>query len=262
MTRLLRSLFASATASLFAVAGASLAASTPVTDELLEPLTSAYARAVKPGEQAELYRELFATVLERVRRSHAREVDLQGVVAVALKTLEPLEPQSGEPAEVFRKAMNAALASLDPHSRYLNAREQSNERSALAGSFGGLGLEVDMIDGLVRIVFPMAGTPAARAGLQAGDLIVRFDDQPVLGLTLADAISRMRGEPGSPIALTVRRSGSDDEFAVSMIRETIRTQPLRWTMEGDVLVLRLTSFNSSVPAMLEKAIADATVKGT
>jgi carboxyl-terminal processing protease len=262
MTRVLRSFSAIAAASLFAAAGASLAASTAVTDELLAPLTSAYVRAVKPGEQVESYRELFAAVLQRVYRSHAREVDVPEVVAAALKTLEPLEPQSGEAAAVFRKAINAALASLDPHSRYLDAREQTNERSALAGSFGGLGLEVDMIDGLVRVVAPMAGTPAARAGLQAGDLIVRFDDQPVLGLTLADAISRMRGQPGSPIALTVRRSGSDEEFAVSLIRETIRTQPLRWSMEGDVLVLRLTSFNTSVPAMLENAIADATVKGT
>jgi carboxyl-terminal processing protease len=261
MTRLLRSLSATAAASLFAVAGASFAASTPVTDELLAPLTSAYVRAVKPGEQAEFHRELFATVLQRVYRSHAREVDVQGVVAVALKAIEPLEPQSGEPAEVFRKAINAGLASLDPHSRYLDAREQSNERSVLAGSFGGLGLEVDMIDGLVRIVAPMADTPAARAGLQRGDLIVRFDDQSVLGMTLADAIARMRGQPGSPIALTVRRSGSEDEFAVSLVRETIRTQPLRWSMEGDVLVLRLTSFNTSLPAMLESAIADAIAKG-
>jgi carboxyl-terminal processing protease len=80
-------------------------------------------------------------------------------------------------------------------------------------------------------------------------------------MTLADAIARMRGQPGSPIALTVRRSGSEDEFAVSLVRETIRTQPLRWSMEGDVLVLRLTSFNTSLPAMLENAIADAIAKG-
>jgi carboxyl-terminal processing protease len=262
MTPLLRSLSATAAACLFAAAGASLAASPSLTDELLAPLTSAYVRAVKPGEQADLHRDLFATVLQRVHRSHAREVDASGFIAVALKAIEPLEPQSGEPAEVFRKAINAALDSLDPHSRYLDARAQSNERSALSGSFGGLGLEVDMIDGLVRVVAPMAGTPAARAGLQAGDLIVRFDDQPVLGLTLADAIARMRGQPGSPIALTVRRGGSEDEFGVSLVRETIRTQPLQWSMEGDVLVLRLTRFTTPLPAMLEKAIIDASAKGT
>ncbi|HYI87486.1 MAG TPA: S41 family peptidase [Burkholderiales bacterium] len=258
MTRFLRALPSLAAASLFA-AGAALAASPlPVTDELLAPLESAYERAVKPGEQVEPHRELFGTVLRRVQRSYAHEVDVPGLVAAALKTLEPLEPQSGEPAEVFRKAINAALASLDPHSRYLDARAQSNQRSAITGTFGGLGLQVDMVDGLVRVVAPMDGTPAARAGLQSGDLIVRFDDQPVLGMALPDAISRMRGQPGTPIALMIRRAGREGEFTVSLVRETIRTQTLRWSMHGDVLVLRLASFTSSATASIEKAIAEAT----
>ena len=258
MTRLLRALTPLAATWLFAAGGASLAASPPVTDEMLAPLTSAYVRAVKPGEQVELHRELFGTVLRRVHRSYAHEVDVPGLVAVALKAIEPMEPQSGEPAVVFRKAINAALASLDPHSRYLDARAQSNERSAITGSFGGLGLQVDMLDGLVRVVTPMAGTPAARAGLQSGDLIVRFDDKPVLGMALTDAVFRMRGPPGTSIALMIRRAGREDEFTVSLVRDTIRTEALRWNMEGDVLVLRLASFTGSVSAMLEKAIADAT----
>jgi carboxyl-terminal processing protease len=262
MTRLFRALPPLAATWLFAAAGASLAASPPVTDELLAPLTSAYVRAVKPGEQAELHRDLFGTVLRRVHRSYAQEVDVPGLVAAALKVIEPLEPQSGEPADVFKKAINAALASLDPHSRYMDATAQSNQRSAVTGRFGGLGLEVDMVDGLVRVVAPMAGTPAARAGLQSGDLIVRFDDQPVLGMALDDAISRMRGQPGTPIALMIRRVGREDEFTVSVVRDTIRTQALRWSMEGDVLVLRLASFTASVTATLEKAIADATAIAT
>ena len=243
---------------LFAASGVALAASPPVTEELLAPLTSAYLRAVKPGEQADLHRELFGTVLQRVHRTYAQEVDIPGLVAAALKTIEPLAPQAGEPADVFSKAINAALGSLDPHSRYLDARAQSNQRSDLTGSFGGLGLQVDMVDGLVRVVTPMADTPAARAGLRSGDLIVRFDDQPVLGMTLADAISRMRGQPGTAITLMIRRAGHEDEFAVSLVRDTIRTQVLRWSMEGGVLVLRLASFTRSVSAMIEKAIADAT----
>jgi carboxyl-terminal processing protease len=257
MKPLLRALPLLAATWLFAGGGASLAATPAVSDELLEPLTSAYVRAVKPGEQAELHRELFGTVLRRIHRSYAHEVDVAALIATALKTIEPLEPQSGEPAEVFRKAINAALASLDPHSRYLDARAQSNQRSLITGSFGGLGMEVDMVDGLVRVVAPMAGTPAARAGLQTGDLIVRFDDQPVLGMTLADAISRMRGHAGTPIRLMIRRAGREPEFTISLVREIIRTQALRWSMEGDVLVLRLTTFTGLVSAMLEKAIADA-----
>jgi carboxyl-terminal processing protease len=258
MTRLLQILRAAAAAWLFAAAGASLAAAPAVPDELLAPLTSAYMRAVKPGEQADLHRELFETVLRRVQRSYAREVDVSALIATALKTIEPLQPESAEPAEAFRKAINAALASLDPHSRYLDPRAQSEQRSVVSGSFGGLGLQVDMADGLVRVVAPMPGTPAARAGLQSGDLIIRFDDQPVHGMTLADAVARMRGEPGTPISLVIRRKGQQDGFTVSLVRETIRTEPLRWSMEGDVLVLRLSSFTRATAGALEKAIADST----
>jgi carboxyl-terminal processing protease len=262
MTRLLRLLSPLAATWVFVVAGASFAASPAVTDELLAPLTSAYVRAVKPGEQVELHRELFGTVLQRVQRSYAQEVDMPALLAAALKAIEPMAPQSGEPADVFKTAINAAFATLDPHSRYLDARAQGNLRSATSGSFGGLGLEVDMVDGLVRVVTPMAGTPAARAGLQSGDLIVRFDDKPVLGMPLADAISRMRGQAGTPIALMIRRAGREDEFTVSVVRETIRTQALRWSMEGDVLVLRLASFTSAVSAAMEKAIAEASAAKT
>jgi carboxyl-terminal processing protease len=262
MRRVLRILLAPLAASLFITVSASAAPAPALSDEMLAPLTSAYVRAVKPGEQADLHRELFATVLQRVQRSYALEVDVPALIGTASKAIDAVKPHSGDPAEVFRKAINAALATLDPHSRYLDARTQMNERSAITGSFGGLGMEVDMIDGLVRIVAPMPGTPAARAGLQAGDLIVRFDDQPVLGMALTDAIYRMRGQPGTPIVLRIRRTGADDEITVSLVRETIRTEPLRWSMEGDVLVLRLASFTASVSAVLEKALAEATAAAT
>jgi len=242
-----------AAAWLFA-AGATLAAAP---EDPLLPLTSAYVRAVKPGEQVDTYRELFGTVLQRVRRGYAQEVDLPLLIAAALKTIEPLKPESGEPAAVFKAAINAALAALDPHSGYLDAREQREQRSSISGSFGGLGIEVDMAEGLVRVVAPIEDTPAARAGLRSGDLIVRFDNQPVLGMTLSDAISRMRGQPGTPITLVIRRPGRHDEFTVSLVRETIRRQALRWSMEEDVLVLRLAAFISSVGAQVDKAISDA-----
>lgn len=258
MTRLTRMPCVLAAAWLLAAGSASFAASPGVTEELLAPLTSAYMRAVKPGEQAEFHRELFGTVLARVHRGYAREVDVPELVTAALATIEPMAPHSGEPAEVFRKAINTALATLDAQTRYLDPRAHSNLRSAMTGAFGGLGLEVDMLDGLVRVVAPMPGTPAARAGLQSGDLIVRFDDQPVQGMALADAISRMRGEPGTAIALMIRRAGLDAEFSVSLVRETIRTQALRWSMEDDVLVLRLARFTTTVAATLAQAIAEAT----
>jgi len=258
MTRFLSAFRAAATVAVFAAAGVCSAASSPITDQMLAPLVHEYARAVKPGEQADFNRELLGVVLRRVQRSYALDVDAPALVKTALKAIEPTESHAGDPSEVFKKAMNAALASLDPHSRYLNARAQIEERNALTGSFGGLGLEVDAIDGLVRVVASMPATPAARAGLQRGDLIVRFDDHPVLGMTLGDAIARMRGQPGTPIALTIRRQGREDEFTLSLVRETIRVEPVRWTLEGDVLVLRLATFTRSAPTALEQAITEAT----
>ncbi len=259
LTRLLKL----AAAWLLVAGGASLAA-TPAAgpDDPLGPLTAAYVRAVKPGEQVEAYRELFGTVLQRVQRSYAHEVEVPSLIAAALKTIEPLEPGSGEPAAVFKTAINAALAELDPYSNYLDPRAQRDQRSSLSGGFGGLGIEVELADGLVRVVTPMADSPAARAGLRSGDLIVRFDNQPVLGMTLADAIAQMRGQAGTPITLIIRRPGRDGEFSVSLVRETIRTQALRWRMEEDVLALRLTSFSGSLSAMIEKAISEATAART
>ncbi len=246
-----------AAAWLMAACGATLAVAA---EDPLAPLTSAYVRAVKPGEQVETYRELFGTVMQRVQRGYAQEVELPPLIAAALKVIELLKPESGEPAAVFKSAINAALAALDPHSSYLDAREQREQRSSISGSFGGLGIEVDMTDGLVRVVAPIEDSPAARAGLKNGDLIVRFDNQPVLGMTLADAVSRMRGQPGTPITLIIRRPGRDDEFTVSLVRETIRTKALRWSMEGDVLLLRLAGFTSSVGVLLDNAIVEVTAK--
>ncbi len=258
MTHCFPLLRAVALTTLLLAAGGAPAASAPLADEQLAALTAAYMRAVWPGEQADLHKDLFKTVLQRVSRSYARDVDMPSLVAAALKTVEPLEPQAGEPVAVFRKTINAALATLDPHSSYLDARGYSSEKSAMRGAFGGLGLQVDMVDGLVRVVTPMPDTPAARAGLRAGDLIVRFDEEPVQGMALNDAVARMRGEPGTPIALMIRRAGVADEFSVSLVREVIRTQPVRWSMEGDVLVLKLAVFSGSAFASMEKAIADAT----
>jgi carboxyl-terminal processing protease len=257
MTRLPCITAAIAAALLFALGTAAFAASPPVTEEILAPLTDAYMRAVKPGEDADLHRELFQTVLQQVERSYVRQVDVTGFIAAALKTIEPLEPQSGEPADVFGKSINAALASLDPHSYYLDPRAQAAERSIYTDAFGGLGLQLDIAEGLLRVVTAMPGTPAARAGLQSGDLIVRLDDHPVRGMALDDAVTRIRGEPGTPIALTIRRVERGEEFSVSLVRESIGTQVLRSSMEGDVLVIRLSRFAAGASAAMEKIVAEA-----
>ncbi len=230
-------------------------------NDSLTAITAAYVRAVKPGDQVEGYRELFGSIFRRVQRAYATEVDLPQMTDAAMKALAPIKHESGDPAAVFKVAVNAALASLDPHSGYLDAREQSSQRESISGSFGGLGMEVDMQDGLVRIMSPIEDTPASRAGLRSGDLIVRFDDHPVLGMMLADAVSRMRGRPGTAVNLVIRRAGQDD-FSVLLTRETIRTQAVRWRMDDDVLVLRLSRFTGSAGADVEKAITAATSSRT
>lgn len=259
MRRLLPTLRSAALAAALAcAAGASLADDGPAPGADFAALQAAYAVAVRPGEEADLFRDLFATVLQRVARSHASDVDPAALAAAALKVVQETPPASADPRELFNKAINTALGSLDPYTRYLDARAAGNERSSWRGSFGGLGLEVAPGDGVVRVVAAMPGTPAARAGLLSGDLIVRVDDLPMTGIPLADAIAKMRGEPGTPVAITVRRNGLADEFTLSLTRETIRRTALRWTMEGDVLVLQLSTFGGAVATAMRDAIVEAT----
>jgi carboxyl-terminal processing protease len=242
------------------VAGASVAAET-LTPDPFAPFSAAFGRAIKTSEEAEQYRELFAAILRRVQRTYAQEVELAPLVDAAVKALVPLKPAAGEPASVFKSAVSAALALLDPYSTYYDAREFRDQRSAMSGTFSGLGLQVDLSEeGLVRIVSTMENAPAARAGLQSGDLIARLDEHPVLGMTLQEAISRMRGEPGTPISLTILRAGN--ELAVSLVRETIGRQALRWSFEDDVLVLKLAMFNDSIASELHKALDEATAQRT
>ena len=226
-------------------------------DSAIVALQTAYTRRVVAGEQADLHRDLLAAVLHRIKRSHATDVDLPALAAAAARRMDALPPL-GDPAEVFSKAINEALRILDPHSRYLDPRTHQNDRNGAGGSFGGLGLEVQSGEGAVRVVARIPGSPAERAGLAPGDLIVRVDDQPLDGVPLADAIARMRGQPGTPVSITVRRSGIPNEFTVSLTRDTIRRQVLRWSMEREVLVLRLANFSGAASESLVQAIADAT----
>ncbi len=246
-------------AGLLLAGGASSAALLPglSDDDLIFTLQDAYARSVKPGEQAAQHRELLATVLQRIKRHYATPADLTVLADAALKPIEALQPGAGDPAEVFKKSVNAALATLDNYSRYLDPRAQADARSDAGGSFGGLGLEVQPGDGAVRVVAPMPGSPAARAGVAAGDLIVRVDDYSLKDVPLADAIARMRGAPGTPVSLTLQRAGAAGEFTVSLTRDIIRRQVLASSMEGDVLVLRLSGFTGAISASLATAIAEA-----
>ena len=166
--------------------------------------------------------DLFGDIFERIRAQYVEEV---------------------EPADLIEAAINGMLTSLDPHSSYLPPDDYSDMRVQTRGQFGGLGIEVTQEEGFVKVVTPMDDTPAFDAGIEAGDFITHVDGQSVLGLTLDQAVDMMRGEVGSETVLTVVRQGIEEPFDVTIVRDVIRMTAVRSRVEGNAIVLRLTTFN-------------------
>ncbi len=185
---------------------------------------------------SETYRQLnlFGDVFERVRADY----------------VEPVED-----SELIDSAINGMLSSLDPHSSYLNAKNYRDMQVQTRGEFGGLGIEVTMEDGLVKVVAPIDETPASKAGVQSGDLITHLDDEPILGLTLNEAVDRMRGPVGTPITLTIQRKNVAKPFKVSITRDIIRIRSVRSRTEGNVGYIRVTTFNEQTGSGLNKAVS-------
>src|SRR5947207_1880257 len=151
-------------------------------------------------------------------------------------------------------AINGMLTALDPHSNYLNAKNFNDMKVQTRGEFGGLGIEVSMENGLVKVVSPIDDTPAANAGLKPGDLITHLEGQPVQGLTLPEAVEKMRGPINSDITLTIRREGRE-AFDVKLTRANIKIQSVRSHMEGDNIgYIRVTSFNEQTDVGLNNAM--------
>jgi carboxyl-terminal processing protease len=151
-------------------------------------------------------------------------------------------------------AISGMLSSLDPHSSYLNAKNFNDMKVQTRGEFGGLGIEVSMENGLVKVVSPIDDTPAARAGLKPGDLITHIDGTPVQGLTLQESVDRMRGPVNSDINLTIRRAGREP-FDVKLTRANIKIQSVRSHVEGDNIgYVRITSFNEQTDVGLNNAL--------
>jgi carboxyl-terminal processing protease len=151
-------------------------------------------------------------------------------------------------------AVKGMLAALDPHSSYMDAKEYREFQVQTRGEFAGLGMQVTMENGLVKIISPIDDTPAARAGLKPGDLILAIDDNPVTDMTLSDAVERLRGTIGSQVKLTVRREGVDP-FEVRLTRAEIKIEPVKFHMEGgDIGYIRITSFTERTSEALEAAI--------
>ena len=156
--------------------------------------------------------------------------------------------------QLLEGAINGMLASLDPHSSYLNVEGFDRMRTQTDGEYGGLGLSVGMRDGIVQVVAPTDDTPAARAGIKAGDLITHIDGELIYGLTLNEAVDLMRGEPGSSIEMTLLRAGEDDPIEVTLVREVIELKPVNWEVKDDVGVIRISSFNKQTGSATREAI--------
>ncbi|HEX4238810.1 MAG TPA: S41 family peptidase [Xanthobacteraceae bacterium] len=185
---------------------------------------------------SDTYRELnlFGDVFERVRADYVEKPD---------------------DSKLVESAINGMLAGLDPHSSYMDPKSFRDMQVQTRGEFGGLGIEVTMEDGLVKVVAPIDDTPAAKAGVMANDIITHLDDEAVQGLTLNQAVDKMRGPVNTKIKLTIMRKGADKPIEVSIVRDIIRVKSVRWHPEGgDVGYIRITQFNEQTTDGLKQAI--------
>lgn len=181
------------------------------------------------------YRELaiFGDVFERVRAQYVTP------------------PQDDK---LIENAINGMLTSLDPHSSYMNSTDAEDMRTQTRGEFGGLGIEVTMEEDLVKVTSPIDDTPAARAGVLAGDFISKIDGQDVRGLKLEEAVDKMRGAVGTPIKLTILRKGAEKPIELTIVRDVIAVRAVKVRVEGDVGYLRVISFTEKTFEDLKKGI--------
>ncbi len=177
--------------------------------------------------------KLFGDVFERVRSDYVEEVSDKALIEAAI---------------------NGMLTSLDPHSSYLDAEKYRDMQVQTRGEFGGLGIEVTMDNGIVKVVSPIDDTPAAKAGIEAGDLITQIDGEAVTGMSLSEAVEKMRGPVDSKIKLTLARKGKDQPFDVTLTRAVIKISPVRSHAEGDVGYVRLSSFSEQSGTAVRDAV--------
>jgi len=192
---------------------------------------------VLPLEQLRTFSDVFA----RIKRNYVEDVSDE---------------------DLLEHAIRGMLSGLDPHSTYLNTEQFQELRIGTSGEFGGLGIEVGMEDGFVKVVSPIDDTPAARAGMKTGDLIIRLDDKPVKGLALNDAVKLMRGKPGSDIVLTVVREGEDKPLKITITRAVIQVTSVRnRILEDGYGYVRVSHFQTKTPSDMIKAIETMQIEG-
>lgn len=181
-------------------------------------------KAAAPRDPMEVYADLnlFGEIFDRIRAEYVDPPDEK---------------------ELIRAAIQGMLTSLDPHSGYLPPTDYDETREDISGQFGGLGVEIIMEDQLIKVVSPIDDTPAARAGILSNDLIVEIDGQQVQGMTQDEAVEKMRGPVGTKVTITIVREGVADPLEFELTRGIISLRAVRWSMEGDVALLRLSRFS-------------------
>jgi carboxyl-terminal processing protease len=195
-------------------------------------ITQSYS-ATSPNNEIYRQLDLFGDVLERVRNDYVEKPD---------------------DTKLIESAINGMLASLDPHSSYLTPKSFKDMQVQTRGEFGGLGIEVTMENGVIKVVSPMDETPAAKAGVQANDLVTHLDGEQIQGLSLEQAVEKMRGLVNTPIVLTIVRKGRDEPFDLKVVRDTIRVQAVRSRLEGDIIYAKLSTFNEQTHSSLIKQV--------
>jgi carboxyl-terminal processing protease len=203
-----------------------------------KPEPTAAEKAAAPRDPLEIYSDLalFGQIFDRIRAEYVDPPDEK---------------------ELIRAAIQGMLTSLDPHSGYLPPVDYSDMRESTSGEFSGLGIEVTMEEGVVKVVSPIDETPAFRAGILPNDLIVQIDGEAVQGLTLDEAVSKMRGPIGTSVKITVLREGVNEPFEFELTRETVPLRAVRWSLEGEegkVALLRLSSFSEQAFVGIQSAI--------
>ena len=234
--------------------------------------TNAFTADEKSAESVETFRQLFDQYAKRdssrnqqlrhfrdaylrVRQEYVQSIDDAVLIKAAVDGVKKLEGKPGTftAAQVTEAALDGMLTNLDPHSSYLNPDEFRESQVHTRGEFGGLGIEVNMEDGFVKVIAPIEDTPASRAGIKSGDLITHVDGTGIKGMSLIEAVRLLRGKPRTDVRLTIRRAGAG-EFDVTVTRAIIRVRPVKWSIEGDVGVIRVTSFNQRADDEMRRAV--------
>jgi carboxyl-terminal processing protease len=195
-------------------------------------ITSLQTHGASKNKETYEYLDLFGQIFDRVRSEYVEQVTDE---------------------ELIEKAIDGMLTGLDPHSSYMNEKVWQEMQTDTSGKFGGLGIEITMEEGFVKVVSPIEDTPAFKAGIMAEDYIIQIDETPVFGLTLSEAVELMRGDKGEPITITISREGVEN-FEVEIIRDIIKIQSVKYEVIDNIGYLRITSFTEQTESGLLKSI--------